>query len=157
MERIGFGARFGAALIDIVVILIAMAVLGPLFGVGATAFAMAGSEAGFSLGILIIMLIPVAYSSTEVFLAGTPGKKILKLAIRNEDGTPAEQNTLIKRWVIKNSGSFLNLIGAITTVTLFSSLGSLAGFVIFIGSFLVFMEAKMALHDKLAKTAVYKA
>ncbi len=156
MERIGFGPRLGAVLIDAVIIIILMFILGPMFGAGAMGFAAAGSVTGFSFGLLVLALIPIAYSSTEVFLAGTPGKKVLKLAIRNQDGSPATQEVLLKRWGMKNVGSIFNVVAAITAITLFNTLGTIASLIIFVGAFMALTEEKLALHDKIAKTGVYK-
>jgi uncharacterized RDD family membrane protein YckC len=103
------------------------------------------------------MLIPMAYTSTEIFMAGTPGKKVLKLAIRNDDGSVAAQNTLIKRWVFKNSGSVLMFLSTLTTVSILATVGNIASLIVFVGCFFTLTEARLAFHDKFAKTAVYKA
>lgn len=157
MERIGFGPRFGAMLIDIVIIMVGMSILGILFGLGAMGFLGGGSITGFSIGMILVALIPIAYSYTDVLMAATPGKKVLKLVIRNEDGSQADQQTLTKRWAFKNSSSLLQFLTALTTVELFTTLGGLAGLVVFIGCFFVFAEARQAFHDKFAKTAVFRA
>lgn len=156
MERVGFGSRLGAALIDTVILIVGMSILGSIFGVGMAGFAAGGAPVGFSLGIIILALIPIAYMSTEIFLAATPGKQFLKLIIRNEDGTPASQETLIKRWAFKSSGSIFNVLFALTTLSIFNILGTVAGLIVFIGCFFVLSDPKQAFHDKFAKTAVYK-
>jgi uncharacterized RDD family membrane protein YckC len=155
MERVGFGLRFGAMLIDVVIVIVLMSVFG-LGGVATTGIsAMGGGGPGY-MTLLIVALIPLLYSSLEIFKAASPGKMILKLVISNEDGTAAPMDVLAKRWATKYSGSLLNLLAALTTVTLLQTLGSIAGLVIFIGCFLVLAEAKQAIHDKVARTAVYK-
>lgn len=156
MERIGFGARFGAALIDVVILIITMSIVGVVFGAGAFAMASAGQMTGFSIGTLIVMLIPLAYTSTEILMAGTPGKKVLKLAIRNEDGSVADQETLAKRWAFKSSASILQFLAALTTMSIFTTVGSVAGLIVMVGCFFVFGASRQAFHDKFAKTAVYK-
>jgi uncharacterized RDD family membrane protein YckC len=157
MERIGFGPRLGAMLIDFLIIIVGMSILGILFGLGSFGLLAGGSVTGFSIGMILISLIPIAYSYTDVLMAATPGKKALKLVIRNEDGSEAEQQTLIKRWAFKNSSFMLQFLTALTTVKLFSTLGGLAGLVVFIGCFFVLGEARQAFHDKFAKTAVFRA
>ena len=94
--------------------------------------------------------------SLEVVKTATPGKMLLKLKIRAADGSEADQNTLITRFAVKNAGALLNILAAITTVGMLASLGSLAGLVVGLGCFLVLGTAKQALHDVVAKTAVYK-
>jgi len=154
MERVGFGARFLAALIDIVAMLIVLSILGTLFGV--SAFSMGAGEGGFSILAVILALVPLSYSATEIFNAATPGKQLMKLKIKNEDGTDADQSVLQKRWAIKYSGSLITLIGTITTVSLFATVGGLVGLIIGLGCFMILVEGKQTLHDKISKTAVFK-
>ncbi len=163
MARIGFGPRLGAALIDVVIVLVIMSVGTTIFGVSLFGGALANPDmlggaavAGLSLAGIVMGIIPLAYMSTEIFQAATPGKMLLKLKIRAEDGSEADQNTLIKRFALKNSSALLNILAAITTLGVLSTLGSLAGLVIGVGCFLTLTAAKQALHDTVAKTAVFK-
>ena len=160
MERVGFGSRFGAALIDVVILFAVLAIVGMVLGVGtmsALGSMGGGAAAGGGMLMLALMgLIPLAYTSLEILKAATPGKMVLKLAIRNEDGSPAAQDTLAKRWAIKNSASLVGFVATVTGITMLHTLGSIIGLVIFIGCFLVLQETKQALHDKLGKTAVYR-
>ncbi len=163
MERIGFGPRLVAALIDIVIVLLLMSVATTVFGVSMFGGALADPDmlggataGGLSLAGIAISIIPLAYMSLEIFKAATPGKMILKLKISNADGTAADQNTLVKRFLVKNGAALLNILAAVTTVGLFAQIGSLAGMVIGVGCFLTLAQAKQALHDMVAKTAVYK-
>ena len=114
------------------------------------------SVAVLSLAGIVMSLIPFAYMSLEVFRAATPGKMLLKLQIRAEDGSEADQTTLIARFALKNAGALFNILAAITTLSLFATLGGVAGLVIGVGCFLTLTAAKQALHDKMAKTAVFK-
>ena len=155
MERVGFGPRFLAALIDGVSLLIVLSILGAIFGMSATV-AFGGNTGGFSILAIILSLIPLGYSTTEIFQAATPGKQLMKLKIKNEDGTDADENVLKKRWAIKWSGFLISMIGTITTLSIFSVLGTLVGLIVFLGTFLVLTEGFQTLADKLAKTAVYK-
>ena len=163
MERIGFGLRFGAGIIDALIILAVMAVLGGILGAGA--FSMLGSMgqgvehavvAPSLIALLVMSLIPIAYSSLEIFKAQTPGKMALKLIIRNEDGSPAAQETLIKRWAFKNSSSLVSVLATLTGIGILQTLGSVAGLIVFVGCFFTLQAARQAFHDKFAKTAVFK-
>lgn len=154
MERIGFGLRFFAAVLDCIIVMVIIFVFAMITGLGLAA--MSRPEVGgiwATLGVLIVL----AYLSLEIFKAATPGKMIMKLRIRNADGTPAPVETLAKRWAVKNAGSLLRFLGALTTMALFGQLGMLIGFVIFLGCFMVFGADRQALHDKVAHTAVYKS
>jgi uncharacterized RDD family membrane protein YckC len=153
MDRVGFGPRFLAALIDGIAIVIVMWVLGMVLGIGIAGFA---PQAGFSILAVIMGALPLAYTSTEIFMAASPGKKAMKLRIKNEDGTDASPAVLQKRWIIKMSGSVIGLIGTITTIAILSTVGSIVGLIIFIGCFMIFAAGNQALHDKIAKTAVFK-
>ena len=68
-----------------------------------------------------------------------------------------DQATLVKCFVMKNSGSLLTMLAAITTFSLFTSIGNLAGLVVGIGCFFTLGAARQAFHDMGAGTAVYKA
>lgn len=155
MERIGFGTRFLAGLIDAVIMIVTAAILGMFLGVGSAALSISVSPTGFSIGMIIFALIPLAYSYTEVLMSASPGKKALGLLIKNEDGSVTSPNILQKRWAVKYSSSLLRLAAAITTISFLSTLGSILGLIVFLGCFLVFMDPKQALHDKIAKTAVF--
>ena len=160
MERKGFGRRLLAALIDVAVFLAFFCVVGLLTGAGSRATVGPNGavvvSTGARIGAIIAALFGLAYTSTEIFLAGTPGKLILGMKIGSETGVvPAPQDQLIRRWVIKSSASLLNLLYAITFLGLFWWLASLAGVVIFIGCFFALGANRQALHDVLAHTAVY--
>ena len=159
MERKGFGPRLLAVLIDIVIML---AILCPVSLIAGTGMSFSyGSPAGpptgaARFGAILGALLGLAYASTEIFLAGTPGKLILKLAIGSETGAvPAPQDQLIRRWVVKWSPSLLNLLYGLTTWSVFSWLGGLAALVILVGFFFCLGTNRQALHDVLAKTAVF--
>ena len=150
-EKVGFGPRFLALLFDAVLVFVGLWILGLIFGVGM--WSMGGD---FSFVLILMAIIPLAYTSTEIFSAATPGKQFMKLKIKSEDGTEASQSVLQKRWAIKFSASLLRLVALVTTISLFGTLGHLAALVIFVGCFFVLSPDKQALHDKLAKTAVFR-
>jgi uncharacterized RDD family membrane protein YckC len=170
-KRVGFGPRLGAALIDVVLVscvsLIFGGALGALFGLGAGALAgAAGSEAGgaaaagAAIGALGGMMIGIylfgfAYSLIEAFTGASPGKMLLKLKIGLEDGRSAPLQSYVSRWAVKYSGTLIGLVALLPGLHLLGTLGSLAGFVIFIGCFLVLGDKRQALHDMAAKTAVF--
>ena len=163
-KRVGFGPRLRAVIIDAVIVLILSFILGgalgALFG-GIGAAATQGPAGGMIGGIIGAMLgmtlVALLYFLMEGFLGWTLGKRILGLQIGTEDGKKAPTSTLLKRWAIKNSSFLLSVIGYITGISIFyTALSLIAALVIFIGCFFVLGEAKQALHDKLAKTAVFR-
>lgn len=182
-ERIGFGKRLGAYLIDWVVIMIggtvAGSVLGGVLGAGAGAAAGAGAGAGGELtaeeaelalaaggalggllGALAGMMIGIGVMAIvwiiwEGATGAALGKLLLKIRIKSDDGSRGSPGRLITRAAVKFSGSLLSFLGAVTGIGILGTLGMLAGVVIFFGCFLVLGQSKQALHDIIAKTAVY--
>ncbi len=165
-SRVGFGARFGAYLIDIVAGLVVGFVLGAVGGsaimgifggaddglssmLGASLGALAGALAGIPLSFLVWMLM-------DAFLGQTPGKMILKIKNKNQDGSNASTGSLLIRALLKYSGTLLSILAGVTGVALLGTIGSLAGLAILIGCFFVLGAKKQSFHDMLSKTAVFK-
>lgn len=172
-ERIGFGKRLGAYLLDIVISGIVGAVIGMFAGASLAAIFFSsgagegmeeaeamgggvaamlggalGSVAGMMLFFLILMLM-------EAFTGQTLGKMILGIKNGNDDGTPAGVGKLITRAVAKYISTICTLLAGITGVAMIATAGNLLGLVIFIGCFFVLGANHQAFHDMLAKTAVY--
>jgi uncharacterized RDD family membrane protein YckC len=126
-----------------------------LLGTGGAGGPGAGHTVGF-LSALLAFIVGIGYSTTEIFMAGTPGKQILGLMIADERGVPATQEKLAKRWAVKNSGRIISMLGQMIGVAAIVYLGSLVGLVIFVGCFMVLGATRQALHDKVAGTAVFK-
>jgi uncharacterized RDD family membrane protein YckC len=166
-NRIGFGSRFGAYLIDIVLAMVIGFVLGAVGGsallgifggaeggelgamLGASFGAIAGAMAGIPLAFLIFMLM-------DAFMGQTPGKMILGIKNKSEGGSAASSSSLLIRALLKYSGTVLSVLAAITGVSLFGTLGSIAGLAIFVGCFFVLGAKKQSFHDMISKTAVFK-
>ena len=55
MERIGFGPRFLAGLIDGIILIVVVYIIGMVFGVGM--MGMSGGVGGFSIGLLVMILV----------------------------------------------------------------------------------------------------
>jgi uncharacterized RDD family membrane protein YckC len=175
-ERIGFGPRLLAYLIDGITIGIVGGILGSILGgilgLGASGAAAAsgasGSDAAAAGALVGIMgaiagaaigmgIVSIGWFVWEGLTGQALGKLLLKLRIKAADGSVAGPDKLFTRAAIKYSQLLLGLIGAITGVNAISQLGSLAGFVVFIGCFFALGQNRQALHDIVAKTAVFKA
>jgi uncharacterized RDD family membrane protein YckC len=178
-ERIGFGQRLLAAIIDGIVIGIGGgilgSVLGGMLGAGtgaaisagetgqdAAANAAAATAAGGMLGALAgaaigIGLMSLGWIIWEGLTGQALGKMLLKIRIKKEDGTDAGKDKLLTRAAVKYSNSLLSLIGSLTGIAAITKVGSLAGLVIFVGCFFVLGQKRQAIHDLIAKTAVFKA
>jgi uncharacterized RDD family membrane protein YckC len=162
MGRIGVGMRFVALLIDAVIIFIIRFILLIPFGVRVT-FApnmtaeeiLKTAHGAVTRAMLIGGLVGLAYFVTEIVKAASPGKMILKQKIVKMDGTPAPQDALIKRYLLKNSPNIMMFLWGITGIGLFNALTGLAGLFFLVSCLMAFRNTKTALHDDLAGTCVY--
>lgn len=149
MDRIGFEERFYAVIMDTIVLM-------PIGYLTLFLFQkyLPGIENYFTKSI-IWSAFGFFYSTFEIFKARTPGKMIVKIIIRNQDGSIASYYTLIFRWMLKYLDNLFFLIFYFTRNNLFmySALG--IGIIITLGCFLALGELKQALHDRIAKTAVF--
>ena len=170
-NRIGFGKRFAAVLIDGILCgilgFLAGGAIGGMLGAAAGAPAtsastpmssdqmttmMTGAIAGALLGFFVIVL---AYSLVEGFTGWTLGKLIMGIQIGNQDGTKASTGQLLLRWCLKNVSTILTVVSVLAGVAILKTIGNLAGLGIFVGYFFIFASSKQGFHDMIAKTAVY--
>jgi len=174
-QRIGFGPRLGALLIDCVLVGVLVAVLGGviggMFGAAAggagsaissgsgtdaqTAAAMGGMIGALAGMIIAAAVLGLAYFLIEGFTGYTLGKLMLGMRIASADGTQAPVSKLLTRWAVKNNNFLLTVLATATGVKFLATLGSLGGLVIFIGCFLALGASKQALHDRICDTAVW--
>jgi uncharacterized RDD family membrane protein YckC len=172
--RAGFGKRLAATIIDVLIYsVISLAVLWQTGYFKAVEFFMqevqdaAGDAqmiemamndffASVKSSLILAQLIPLLYFSLEIMIAASLGKLLLGLRIGNEDGTAADKNVLITRYLVKNSSSLLALIGMISgTMFLVSSVSPLVLLVLFIGYFFILTQKRQGLHDIVSKTAIF--
>lgn len=180
-ERVDFGLRLGAYILDLIFAAIFMFVfsglLGSIFGAsgslagsGAGSGTLATSAAGSAFGGILggfmgfllgfIFAVPVYYG-IELFTGYTLAKFILKIWVRDEQGNKPDFTRAFIRWAIKNSFIVLPSIGFIMAYNgidgkIFVDIGGYSYWVFFIGAFLALGQKKQALHDLAGKTAVYK-
>jgi uncharacterized RDD family membrane protein YckC len=173
-ERVGFGKRFGAQMIDGIVGSIGGMILGAVFGsllggavaaeagavsgeagmteiagaMGGLAGAFAGAVVGSYFGGVIIAV-------WEACTGAAVGKMALGIKIKSADASPASFGKLLLRSLFKYNVQVLGVITVLTGIEAIESVGSIGGFVMGIGCLLVLGGEKQALHDKLAGTAVY--
>jgi len=143
--RIGFPMRLVAAIIDGIASMILIFV--PTLVVSL----IAGPVVGGILG----GLLSLAYFSPEVFKAQSLGNMIFKFMITRQDGSPATQDQLIKRYLYKQLPTLIGIAAALPFLHFLSYFGWLASLVVIIGTLMVFQPDRLTLHDKLFGTAVY--
>jgi uncharacterized RDD family membrane protein YckC len=144
MERQTFGIRLQAALVDLGILVVAWAILAVVFGTTGVA------------GRLIFGLAVLGYFATEIVKAQSPGKMVMKLKIAKEDGSPADQNVLFTRYALKMAANIVSLLSVLTAMALLNFLAGLIFLVLLVGCFMAMGDARQALHDTIAKTAVFK-
>ena len=153
--RAGFWWRTGALLLDGVFLAILLLLVLAL-QVSFERRHLLDGPTRFAFVLLEGFIVPLLYTTTEIAVAGTPGKLICGLRITNLDGTEAPLARLISRWTAKWSYFVIGLLGAVLNQTLLMWLGNLMGFIVFLGCFSAACEAKLAWHDRWAQTAVVR-
>lgn len=170
-SRIGFGKRFGALLLDCLLIGVGSfflgSTIGGLLGIAAGGMAGSGDESaatsaaiGGAIGAAIgfvaaAALIGTVYFLIEGFTGFTLGKLMLGIRVANEDGSQAPVGTLLGRYAIKNINYILSVAAAVTGIGLLSTLGGIGGLIVFVGCFMALGAKKQALHDQIMHTAVF--
>jgi len=170
--RIGFGRRLGAFVIDVIISMgltfIVVSLWGTIFEnfVDWSKFtdeviSQMNTIYGNFTDTIIYMsvagsLISFLYFIIEGFTGYTIGKLMLGIQVGTQEGIPADQGKLMIRFAFKNISAIVGLIGIASMISIIGTIGSVLGFIIIIGCFFALGENKLALHDMLAKTAVYR-
>lgn len=143
--RIGFPMRLVAALLDGVVIAILSQVPAVIFGILHLPW----------VGRIIGGLLALAYMSLEVFKARSLGKACFGYTITTQDGSPATQSQLVRRYLYKQLPQIIGIVAAVPFLGLLNIVAGLALLVVVVGCLLALGADRLALHDKLFKTAVF--
>lgn len=175
-QRVGFGPRLGAWLLDVVIVCVLAFVgggtIGGMLGVTAGAAlggamanqadslaagmaAMGGLFGGIVAFFIAAAVIGILYFLIEGFTGYTLGKLMLGIRVASDDGTAASVGKLLTRFAVKNCNFLLTVAGALSGVYLLVTLGRIGGLIIFVGCFFTLGMRKQAFHDMLAHTAVY--
>lgn len=106
------------------------------------------------------LMSPIVYWTIEALSGASPGKRILRLHIRREDGAIAQPSVIMIRTIIKISDRILKLIALIPVPDIIArgvnSASSLVELVLVIGCLIVLSAKKQALHDMIARTAIFR-
>ena len=108
-------------------------------------------------GIAEVIALGGTFSIIEGFTSYSPGKAVLRIRIRNTDGTKVTATKLLGRWAIKNSGYVLGCLTFVAKIHPLSFVGPLATLVILGGGLLALGPSGQALHDKAFGTAIFKS
>jgi uncharacterized RDD family membrane protein YckC len=177
-ERVGFGRRFAAMLLDNFIVAIIAVTLA--FTVGTTILRALhlDDDTEFSIfsdtdssddeaeemlqslnintGMIFVLatlnnLVMLLYSLMELFTNASPGKRLMGIAIGSDEGTPASRALLLRRWALKYGMYALVLI----PFSFASTIGSILSFLITCGCLLALGVQRQALHDMAVHSAVY--
>ena len=152
--RAGFGARAAASLLDVLVLLPALGIyVAVLYSLDAN------NKLTPNVEYLIDVsgsVFGVVYTTFEIFTAGTPGKLMLGLRIRDETGNAAHAARLTRRWLIKNGGTVVSVAGVALGMNIVERTGDLIGLLIVVGFLFTLRESRQAWYDEWAGTAVYR-
>lgn len=161
-KRVGFGPRFGALIIDAVILMAIGYALKLVLGIQDPN---PEDFVGLPMGEIMLLsfknslastIVGMLYMSMEIFLRKTPGKMALGLIIADEGMTTPSMSALITRNLFKQISSILFVLAILLESATLIWIGILLGFIYLIGCFFTLGEKRMAFHDMLAKTAVYK-
>lgn len=177
--RVGFGLRFGALIIDFVLeLVLALIIAGIFFALGLKIIVVKpeyfhqimdiykqfGIDTAFVRKSMdFIQLLTFAYYTTKVaysVIEGTSGwslgKRILGIRIAHPDGKRGNTQLYLKRWLIKDLSTILTLFTILPALEFLEFFNGLVSLILFFGCFAALGAEKLALHDRLAQTAVFR-
>lgn len=141
----GLGARFGARLLDWLIVAIPLSIVLTLIGWGAAAALDVGGTRGQIVSLLQSLLVFAYFVGLESSRGATLGKSILGIEVQGPDGRPPSVERAMKR----NAWMLLGLIPAIGGVLV---LAAVIAIMITINS----GSDMQGLHDEWATTAVLR-
>lgn len=100
-------------------------------------------------------IFTIIYFLLEIMTGASIGKLILGIQIANDNHTRADYGKLTIRYMLKAGYAFIGLIWLASGVAALNTLVSIYTLAFVVGCFFVLGSQRKALHDKIAKTAVY--
>lgn len=168
IRRADFGSRLGAHLLDSLFSLIIMVIV--IF-----------STVGFDTAVLVdfleniddpntiasalpfvsylswlLIAFSILYASLEALTGASVGKRLVGLQIGTQDARTAEVNVYLSRALLKHFNIVLSILSLSTGLTIFSNVESSFGLFFLISCLFALGQDRLALHDKITGTAVYK-
>jgi len=143
-ERVTFGPRLGAGIVDAGVGLLIIAIFTNL----STWDASTGERAAW-LGVAVYFLV-------EVLTGASVGKHVLGYRVATTRATVPSAATMLLRYALKYGWLLLAAAGMYACHEGTFVFASVWCDIIGIGSFASIAESRQALHDRIAKTAVYR-
>ena len=163
--RVGFPRRFGAYIIDLIIIQLLLLII--LFASGQINEIMDNATAALkTLDLSVVMnsleeigpmgaILTLLYFSSEMFFGASLGKMLLGIRIGADDRFPASFPKLFTRFLIKNISELFILLSVIITNAAFGYLGNILSVLVTIGFLFTLAARRQAFHDMLTATAVF--
>ncbi len=168
--RVRFGRRFGAAAIDLFLFIILLFI--GLYFVGFYSFI--GSidpndlgnpnffyenedffkEIGAKINLVFYILFALLHLP-QAITGVTIGKILLGIKIANDNRTEAEPLVLVKRFAVKHSWALVGFLSFVLGIEFLGTINFILFVMLIISCFFALGEKGQALHDMIAKTAVY--
>ena len=153
MHRAGFWIRTLAAVIDLVAFL-------PVYIVAIIAMTAVsqrvGNARGQWIGASLIDALWLIYSSFEIWTSATPGKLLLRLRIRANDGSAADFWRKFLRWSTKQYWWICSVLWLLSGFVPFYVLGGFISGMVLVGCLAAADDDHLSWHDQWAGTAVYR-
>jgi uncharacterized RDD family membrane protein YckC len=161
-KRANFGIRFGAFILDAIIFF----ALGYLFKMilgqkDPTPEEMMGLQMSEIMMLttsasMVTYIIGLLYFLTEVFLLKTPGKMILGLVVADQEGNKPPMNALIIRYLFKQGATLVIIVAVFANLSALLWFSYLLSLIYLVSCLMATRETRLALHDDIAKTAVFK-
>lgn len=174
LYRIGFGRRLGATLLDYLILSVVIIIVFQANGFFQSYMNMISQVKDYASNPTMLQelqtqflnenmsnfffanILTLAYSTLEILIGASLGKLILGIQIAGADRKKASYGKLTYRWFIKGLGSFFSLAWLATGLTFLSTANQLYFFVLIVGFFFTLSQKRLAFHDMLSKTAVFR-
>jgi uncharacterized RDD family membrane protein YckC len=149
--RCGFWIRCAAATIDLVCVAISViAIVYTLYWIGLVP---QDWQRVANITYWIAMLVVASF---DIWIAASPGKKILRLAVARHDGTHASTSSRVLRWAIMYAPFVLYIANDVSANNAVAWTANLWLVGVLIGCLAASNDDKQAWHDQLAGTAVFR-
>ncbi len=172
-KRIGFAKRFGAGLIDVLIVFGISWTIQMVTGYNQASkeLELAMKDAGQDVAVimqvvtefftaqrnnlLLSTIVPMLYLSMEIFNGAAVGKMLLKLKIGGDDMTKPITSSLITRYLIKNITYLVTLIVIFSKSPVGFAIVGLIGIISLGGYLFMLGQKRQAIHDMIAGTAIF--
>lgn len=161
--RVSFGKRLGAAFLDFAFLIIISFILGLFLTQAQPPQPTADADMDQILDLMMqgfqaqlpAYFVTLAYALIEGLTGASPGKHILGITVAHDNRSQGAIGVFLTRFFIKNASYIVVIIGVAAGNWALLLVGMALSFFYIAGCFFALGEKKQALHDILAKTAIF--